>query len=200
MDIESPLPLVRQNLQPSGERSSDPNPISSPAQADEVSQKPVTVQGMPQTPPAQPHQPVPVAVLPPSPAPTVDDSAAKKPPAKPKVSAGKIAAILTVILIIGGAVVAAAYFLPGWIQEAKDAENNVNKTVEYTSVVEKTSGYEIEMYNSDDVLVEIDIYDEEDSLVGSKEILYNEDGKEIGYNEYDKSGNLKEKVTYEAQS
>ena len=56
------------------------------------------------------------------------------------------------------------------------------------------------MYNSDDVLVEIDIYDEEDSLVGSKEILYNEDGKEIGYNEYDKSGNLKEKVTYEAQS
>lgn len=210
MDIESDLPFVRQNSQPSGERSSDSNPISSPTPADKLQHQPVKVQGKPQTPPAQPPappvQPVPPAVpvqppvQPHPPVSQVDDSAAKKPPAKAKISAGKIAAIITVVLIIGGAVAAAAYFLPGWLQEAKDSENNVNKDVEYTAVVEKSSGYEIELYNSDDVLVEIEIYDEEDNLKGSKEILYDEDGIEIGYNEYDKSGNLTEKVTYKAQS
>lgn len=196
MDIESDLPLVRQNLQPSGERSSDPNPISSPTPADNLQNHTLKVQGKPYTPPVPPATPV----QPPVPVSPVDDSAAKKQPAKSGISAGKIAAIMAVVLIIGGAVAAAAYFLPGWLQDAKDSENNVNKEVEYTEVVEKNGGYEIELYNSDDVLVEIEIYDEEDNLKGSKEILYNEDGIEFGYNEYDKSGNLTEKVTYNVQS
>lgn len=126
----------------------------------------------------------------------LDDSAAKKTPKKSKISAGKIVAIVAVLIVIIGAISAAAYFLPDLLQDAKDSENNIDKTVDYTATVDSQQGYNIEKYNSDDILFEVEKYDEEDKLIGSVEYVFDDDGKEIGYNEYNKSGQLVDEIRY----
>lgn len=203
MDIESDLPLLRPDAEPQRERSSGSNPISSPTPTDKAPQEPSKVQGShpveqfnappkeQKAPPVvQTNQPIPRE---PS---AIDDSAAKKPPKKNKISGGKIAAIVAVIVIVVGAVAAAAYFLPDLLQEAKDSENNVDKTVDHTVIVESPQGYNIEKYNSDDVLFEVEEYDDEDRLTGSVEYVFDEKGDAIGYNEYNKSGQLVDEIRY----
>lgn len=125
-----------------------------------------------------------------------DDSAAKKPPEKAKISGKKIAAVIAVLIIIIGAVTAAAYFLPNLLQQAKDSENNINKTLDHTETVGSPQGYNVEKYNSDNVLFEVEKYDEEGKLIGSVEYVFDENGKEIGYNEYNKSDQLVDKIRY----
>ena len=203
MDIESDLPLLRSDAEPQRERSSGSNPISSPTPADKAPQEPSKVQGSHpveqfNAPPKEQKAPPVVQINQPIPREpsAIDDSAAKKPPKKNKISGGKIAAIVAVIVIVVGAVAAAAYFLPDLLQEAKDSENNVDKTVDHTVIVESPQGYSIEKYNSDDVLFEVEEYDDEDRLTGSVEYVFDEKGDAIGYNEYNKSGQLVDEIRY----
>ena len=70
-------------------------------------------------------------------------------------------------------------------------------TVEYTKKVESDTGYNVEIYNSDDVCFEIEKYNEEGEIIGSIEYIYDDEGNEIGYKEYDKNGKMINKETYE---
>lgn len=204
MDKESGLPLEKQ-VTAERERGAEPNPFSDPSPQKSIQKNLIKAQGLPQKPTAQ-HQPVepqyrapvtPQFVPQISPQRSgVDDSAAKKIPVRNKISGGRIAAIIAVIVVIAGIISAAAYFLPGFIQEIKNAGNNVNKTVDHTSVVEKANGYNVEKYNSDDILFEIEEYNDENELKGYVEYVFGKDGKEIGYNKYNKSGKLVDEIRY----
>lgn len=128
--------------------------------------------------------------------PQIEQARPKAPPKK-KISGATIAKIIAVVVIIGAAVAAAAYFIPQFLQDAKDAETNADKTVEYTKKVESDTGYNVEIYNSDDVCFEIEKYNEEGEIIGSIEYIYDDEGNEIGYKEYDKNGKMINKETYE---
>ncbi len=194
MDKESDLPFKRPDVPSQKERGAVPNPISGPSPAKNALQANQTVQGPQKKSTAQPPHVKP-ASRPPE-APSVDDSAAKKPPVKAKISGGRIAAIIAVLIIIVGAVAAAAYFLPGLLQKAKDYENNVDTSVDYTVIVEKENGYNVEKYNADDILFEVEEFDDEDKLKGSVVYVFDKDGKPIGYNKYNKSGQLIDEIRY----
>ena len=119
-----------------------------------------------------------------------------KAPAKKKISGASIAKIIAVIVVIGITVAAAAYFIPQLLQNAKDAETNADKTVEYTRKVDGDNGYTVELYNSDDICFEIEEYDEDGKITGSIEYIYDDEGNEIGYKEYDENGKMTKKKIY----
>lgn len=191
IDRECQLPQKKQNSAPPA-----PAPDFKPAPPKPVPPKPA------------PPKPEPVKPVP-APPPRVNTVQPVAPPqapprqpqnqaaAKSRISGSTIAKIIAVIAVIGIAVAAAAFFIPELLQNAKDAETNADKTVEYTKKVDSDKGYNIEIYNSDDVCFEIEKYDDEGEIIGSIEYIYDDEGNEIGYKEYDKNGKMTKKETYE---
>lgn len=193
-ELEFPLKKALTPTPPPAQQKADVRPAYVPVE-----------QFKPPIQPKQPVPPVPTRQMPPAqqikpmpPAPPVfpDIPAQPKPPKKKKIKAGTIVAIIAVVVVIVAAVVAAAYFIPPLLQDMKDSESNVSKDVEYTKTVEEENGYKIELYNSEDILFEEEMYNEENELTGSIEYIFDDEGNETGYKRYDKSGKLIETIDY----
>lgn len=185
-----PQPAV-QPIQPPAQ----PRPVSPPAQRPVAppSQRPAPQRPVAAPPPQRPAQAsvqnhVPMVNVPP---------ASHKKPEKEGMSAAKVAKIIAVLFVIGAVIIAVAFVLPKAIQSMKDSEAGVDKTVDYTKRVDEGDEYTIEKYNGDDICFEEERYDKEDELLGYIEYMFDSDGNEIGYKEYDESGKLVDTIIYE---
>lgn len=172
-----------------------PRPVSPPAQRPVAppSQRPAPQRPVAAPPPQRPAQAsvqnhVPMVNVPP---------ASHKKPEKEGMSAAKVAKIIAVLFVIGAVIIAVAFVLPKAIQSMKDSEAGVDKTVDYTKRVDEGDEYTIEKYNGDDICFEEERYDKEDELLGYIEYMFDSDGNEIGYKEYDESGKLVDTIIYE---
>ena len=96
-----------------------------------------------------------------------------------------MAKIIAVLFVIGAVIIAVAFVLPKAIQSMKDSEAGVDKTVDHTEKVDEGDEYTIKKYNGDDICFEEERYDGEDELLGYIEYMFDSDGNEIGYKEYD---------------